>query len=486
MMAAVHLKDPGLLVDKCFVGGHWIGVSSKEVLNPATGEVIARVPSLNPEECAQAIEQAGRAFRSWSKTLAKERSAILRRWFELVIAAKDDLAAILTSEQGKPIEEARGEISYAASFIEFFAEEAKRLYGETIPTHRLDAQIVVSRQPVGVVAAITPWNFPAAMITRKVAPALAAGCTVVVKPAPETPLTAFALAKLAERAGLPAGTFNVITGDAAALGQVMTSHQTVRFVSFTGSTAVGKLLMQQASSTVKKVGLELGGNAAFIVFDDADIDDAVEGAIAAKFRNMGQTCVCANRFYVQDRVYDEFVKKLSRRVAGLRVGNGLADGVEQGPLINGKAVEKVKRHISDAVALGAKVVVGGAEHALGGSYFAPTVLSNMTHDMLITKEETFGPVAPVYRFKSEAEVVELANSTPFGLAAYLYARDVGVVLRVANALESGMVGVNTGAISTAEVPFGGIKESGIGREGSRHGIEEYTELKFVLLAGLNK
>ncbi len=478
------LTDSSLLTDRCYVGGQWIGEPLDGVCNPATGELIRRVPRLGEIEATDAVEAAEAAFRPWSAATAKQRATLLRRWFDLMLQHKEDLARILTSEQGKPLAEARGEIDYAASFVEFYAEEARRIYGETIPSHRADARIIVMRQPIGVVAAITPWNFPAAMITRKVAPALAAGCTAVVKPAPETPLTALALAVLAERAGIPAGVFNVITGDAPAIGGVMTSHPAVRFIGFTGSTEVGKLLMRQAASTVKKVGLELGGNAPFIVFDDADIDAAVEGAIAAKFRNMGQTCVCANRLYAQSGIYDQFVQKLARKVKALKVGNGLETGVEQGPLITIEAVEKVERHIDDATARGARILAGGQRHRLGRGFFEPTVLADVTSDMLVTREETFGPLAPVSRFEDEADVIRQANDTEFGLASYFYARDLGRVFRVAEALEYGMVGVNTGAISTAEAPFGGVKESGIGREGSSHGIEEFTELKYLLLAGL--
>ena len=481
----MKLNDPSLLIERCFVGGAWTGEPATPVTNPATGETIARVPRFGGAEATEAVEAAERAFPAWSKKTAKERSAILRRWFELMIANKDDIALIMTSEQGKPLAEAKGEVEYAASFIEFYAEEAKRVYGETIPSHRADARIMVIRQPVGVVAAITPWNFPAAMITRKVSPALAAGCSAVVKPAGETPLTALALGVLAERAGMPAGVLNLITGKSAEIGEVLTSHPAVRFVGFTGSTDVGKILMRQAASTVKKVGLELGGNAPFIVFDDADLDAAVEGAIVSKFRNMGQTCVCANRIYAQDGIYDDFVSKLAKKVMDMKVGNGVEVGVVQGPLINMDAVEKVEHHIADAVGQGARVVVGGKRHPLGRTFFEPTVLANVTTRMLITQEETFGPVAPVYRFKDEAEAVAQANATPFGLAAYFYARDLGRVFRVAEGLEYGMVGINTGAISTELAPFGGVKESGIGREGSRHGIEEFTEIKYMLLAGLD-
>jgi succinate-semialdehyde dehydrogenase/glutarate-semialdehyde dehydrogenase len=415
----------------------------------------------------------------------KERANILRRWFDLVIANRDDIALIMTTEQGKPLAEALGEVDYAASFIEFNAEEAKRIHGETSQSHRRDARIVVVRQPIGVVGAITPWNFPAAMITRKCAPAIAAGCTVVCKPAGETPLTALALAVLAERAGLPAGVFNLITGKASAIGEELTASPLVRCIAFTGSTEIGKLLMRQAASTVKKVALELGGNAPFIVFDDADIDQAVEGAIFSKFRNMGQTCICANRIFVQDGVYDAFAQKLAAAVKTLKVGNGTEAGVVQGPLINMAAVEKVEAHLKDAVAHGARVVVGGHRHALGGTFFEPTVLQDVTTDALITREETFGPVAPLYRFTTEDEVIRLANATEFGLAAYFYARDLGRVWRVGEGLEYGMVGINTGAVSTELAPFGGVKESGLGREGSHYGVEEFVEVKYMLMGGLD-
>jgi succinate-semialdehyde dehydrogenase / glutarate-semialdehyde dehydrogenase len=480
------LQDSALLREQCLIGGAWVGEPTDPVENPATGEVLARVPRFGAQEATAAVAAADAAFGPWAKKTAKERAGVLRRWFELMHAHKDDLALIMTSEQGKPLAEARGEVEYAASFIEFYAEEAKRIYGEIVPSHRADARILVMKQPIGVCAAITPWNFPAAMITRKVAPAIAAGCTVVIKPAPETPLTALALGVLAERAGMPAGVFNLITGDAPAIGGVLTSDPRVRFVGFTGSTEVGKLLMRQAASTVKRVGLELGGNAPFIAFDDADLDAAVEGAMLAKYRNMGQTCVCANRLYVQDAIYDAFVEKLAKKVIDLKVGNGAEVGVTQGPLINMDAVEKVESHIADAVAGGARVVVGGERHALGRTFFTPTVLANVTAKMLVAREETFGPVAPVFRFKDEADVIAMANATQYGLAAYFYARDLGRVFRVAEALEYGMVGVNTGLISTEVAPFGGMKESGLGREGSSHGIEEFVELKYVLVAGLDR
>jgi len=482
----MQLKDHSLLVQQAYVNGALVGEPVDPVENPATGEVIARVPRFGAAEATGAVEAASAAFKTWSTTLAKERSAVLRRWFELIMANQDDLALIMTSEQGKPLAEARGEVAYAASFIEFYAEEARRVYGDTIPTHRKDARIVVIRQPLGVVACITPWNFPAAMITRKVSPALAVGCTAVVKPAPETPLTALALAVLAERAGMPPGVLNVITGDAPAIGKVWCDHPDVRFIGFTGSTEVGKLLMRQAAATVKKVGLELGGNAPFIVFDDADLDAAVEGVMQSKFRNMGQTCVCANRIFAQEAVYDDFVSKLASKVMDLKVGNGVEVGVTQGPLITPEAVDKVERHIADAVGQGARIVVGGGRHALGRSFFQPTLLANVTTRMLITREETFGPVAPVYRFRDEAEAIELANATEYGLAAYFYARDLGRVFRVAEALEYGMVGINTGLVATAEAPFGGVKESGIGREGGHYGVEEFTEVKYLLLAGLDR
>ena len=481
----LKLADPALLREQCYIDGRWLGEAKDPIVNPATGETLARVPDFGAAETTRAIEAAQRAFGPWAKKLAKERSNIMRKWFELILAHRDDLALILTSEQGKPLAEARGEIEYAASFVEFFAEEAKRIYGETIPSHRPDARIVVLRQPIGVIASITPWNFPAAMITRKIAPAIAVGCTAVVKPAPETPLTALALGVLAERAGIPPGVINIITGqDAPAIGKVMCDHDAVKFIGFTGSTEVGRLLMRQAAATVKKVGLELGGNAPFIVFDDADIDAAVEGAMISKYRNMGQTCVCANRIYAQAGIYDAFVDKLAEAVKKLKVGNGTDAGVQQGPLINADAIEKVARHIADATSKGAKVVVGGKAHALGRTFFEPTVLSNVTSDMILAREETFGPVAPVFKFASEAEVVEMANATEFGLAAYFYSRDLGRVWRVAEALDYGMVGINSGLISTEVAPFGGVKQSGLGREGSHHGAEEFVELKYLLMGGL--
>jgi succinate-semialdehyde dehydrogenase/glutarate-semialdehyde dehydrogenase len=482
----MQLKDPTLLREQCFVGGKWIGKPEIEVTDPATGKVVARVPRFGTAETRDAISKAHAALPAWSKKTGKERANVLRKWFDLIIANRDDIALIMTTEQGKPLAEAAGEVDYAASFVEFNAEEAKRIYGETSQSHRADARIVVVKQPIGVVGAITPWNFPAAMITRKCAPAIAAGCTVVCKPAGETPLTALALAVLAERAGIPAGVFNLITGKSSEIGAELTSSPLVNCIAFTGSTEVGKLLMRQAASTVKKVALELGGNAPFIVFDDADIDAAVEGAIFSKFRNMGQTCICANRILVQDKVYDAFAAKLAAGVRKLKVGNGVEPGVMQGPLINMAAVEKVEEHIADAVGKGAKIAVGGHRDKLGGSFFEPTVLTEVSAAMMITKEETFGPVAPLYRFHDEEEAIEMANATEFGLAAYFYARDIGRVWRVGEGLEYGMIGINSGAISTELAPFGGMKESGLGREGSHYGVEEFVEVKYMLMGGLDR
>ena len=482
----MKLADPSLLKNQCLVDGKWVGEGIDPIRNPANGAIVASVPRFGFDETVQAIEAANKAFGPWAKKLPKERAAILRRWFDLMIANRDDIALIMTSEQGKPLAEARGEVDYAAGFVEFFGEEAKRIYGEINPTFRADSRILVLKQPIGVVTAITPWNFPAAMITRKVAPALAVGCTAVVKPAPETPLTALALAELAVRAGFPAGVLNMLTGDAPAIGKAMCEHPAVRFVGFTGSTEVGKLLMRQAAGTVKKVGLELGGNAPFIVFDDAHVEAAVEGAIASKFRNMGQTCVCANRIYAQEGIYDAFVARLTEAVARLKVGEGTEPDVNQGPLINEEAVEKVEAHIADALAKGARATIGGKRHALGRTFFEPTVLSGLDSTMRIAREETFGPVAPVFRFKDETDAIRLANDTQYGLAAYFYARDLGRVWRVAEALEYGMVGINSGAISTELAPFGGVKESGLGREGSRHGAEEFVEIKYMLMGGLDR
>ncbi|KFC70578.1 Succinic semialdehyde dehydrogenase [Devosia sp. LC5] len=478
------LTDPALLQSQSFIDGQFTGDAALAVTNPANGEILGHVPNHGAAEANIAVDAAARAFHPWAARTAKDRSAVLRKWFELVMANRSDLATILTSEQGKPFAEALGEIDYAASYIEFYAEEAKRVAGELLPSHRADARIMVLRQPIGVVAAITPWNFPAAMITRKVAPALAAGCTVVLKPAPETPLTALALAELAQRAGFPAGTINVITGDAIAIGGVLTSHPKVRLVGFTGSTEVGKILMRQAAGTVKKVALELGGNAPFIVFDDADIDATVEGAILSKFRNMGQTCVCTNRIYVQDKVHDAFVEKLIAKVRALKVGDGFAEGVVQGPLITEDAVEKVETHIADALTKGASLELGGKRHELGQTFFEPTVLTGVTGNMQLAQEETFGPLAPVFRFTTEDEVIAAANATETGLAAYFYSRNAARLFRVMERLEYGMVGINTGLISTELAPFGGVKESGNSREGSAHGILEFTELKYACVGGL--
>jgi succinate-semialdehyde dehydrogenase/glutarate-semialdehyde dehydrogenase len=483
----VILKDPGLFRQACYVDGTWTTASSSATIavdNPATGEAIGTVPKLGAAETRIAIDAAARAFISWRKTTARERATVMRRWFDLMIANRDDLARLMTTEQGKPLSEARGEVIYAASFLEWFAEEAKRVYGDTIPGHQTDKRLIVIKQPVGVVACITPWNFPLAMITRKAGPAIAAGCTVVLKPASQTPFSALALAGLAERAGMPKGVLNVITGSAVEIGGELTSNPDVRKLSFTGSTETGKLLMAQCASTVKKISLELGGNAPFIVFDDADLGAAVEGAMASKYRNTGQTCVCANRILVQESVYDEFAARLADAVRTLRPAPGLEAGSTQGPLIDDRAVQKVEDHISDAVAKGARVVVGGGRHALGGRFFEPTVLTDVTPSMVIAREETFGPVAPLFRFRTEEEAIALANDTPFGLAAYFYGRDVGRVWRVAEALESGMVGINTGIISTEVAPFGGVKESGLGREGSKYGIEEFLEIKYLCLGGI--
>jgi succinate-semialdehyde dehydrogenase / glutarate-semialdehyde dehydrogenase len=481
----VHeLKDPLLLRSQAFINGRYVGIADSLIRNPATGQEVGRVPTLGAEEANEAVNAAALAFRTWSRTTAKHRSGILRRWFDLVVSARDDLATILTSEQGKPLDEALAEIDHAASYMEFYAEEAKRVSGEVLASPWPDARITVLRQPLGVVAAITPWNFPAAMVTRKIAPALAAGCTAVLKPSPETPLSALALAELAKRAGVPPGVFNVVTGDAAAIGGVLTRHEQVRLVSFTGSTAVGRLLMSQSSSTIKKMALELGGNAPFIVFEDADIDAAVAGVIAAKFRNMGQTCVSANRIYVQAPIYDLFIRELASRAAALGVGDGFEPGVQQGPLISERATQKVEAHVADAVRCGAVVVTGGGRHALGRTFFQPTVLACGNSTPTITLEETFGPIAAVFSFDTEAEVIEKANATTGGLAAYFYTRDYGRITRVVERLEVGMVGVNAGRISTELAPFGGSKESGHSREGSHHGIQEFTELKYVCLGGV--
>ncbi|PYF01437.1 succinate semialdehyde dehydrogenase [Rhodopseudomonas faecalis] len=479
-----RLQDAALLREACLIDGAWVGTPATVVSNPATGQQIGRVPNLSADDAVRAVQAAEQAFATWSKFTAKQRSNILRKWFELIVAHREDLALILTSEQGKPLPEALGEVDMGGAYVEFFAEEARRIYGETIPTQRPDARLIALRQPIGVCGAITPWNFPSSMVTRKVSPALAAGCTVVLKPADETPFSALALAVLAERAGIPKGVFNVITGDAPPIGKVFCEHPAVRFVGFTGSTEVGKILYRQAAVGVKKLGLELGGNAPFIVFDDADLDAAVEGAMVSKYRNMGQTCVCANRIYVQDGVHDAFVEKLAAKVAAMKVGDGTEPGVTQGPLITPDAVAKVERHIADALQGGARLVTGGKRHALGGTFFEPTVIADVRADALVAHEETFGPLAPVLRFKDEDEVIKLANASSFGLASYFYSRDLGRVWRVAEALECGIVGVNSGLITTEVAPFGGVKQSGLGREGSHHGVDEYVEIKYVMMAGI--
>jgi succinate-semialdehyde dehydrogenase/glutarate-semialdehyde dehydrogenase len=473
-----------LIRQQCYINGAWVGEAAVPVRNPATGEVIGHTPDMGAEEARAAIDGAFAAYAPWRASLAKERSAFLRNWFNLIQQHHEELAGIITAEQGKPLAEARAEVSYGASFVEFYAEEAKRVYGETIPTHRANGRIVVAREPIGVVAAITPWNFPIAMVTRKVAPAIAAGCTVVAKPAPETPFSALALAALAEEAGLPKGVLNVITGDALKIGPELTSSRAVRMITFTGSTEVGKLLMSQAAQTVKRVSLELGGNAPFIVFDDADIDEAVKGALTSKYRNAGQTCVCANRILVQSKVYDQFAEKLTEKVRQMRVGRGDDADVTIGPLINSEALTKVESHVADAIGKGAKVLAGGRRSSLGRTFYEPTVLTGANLSMLIAQEETFGPVAPLFRFETEEEALVLANSTPYGLAAYFYSRDIGRVWRVTEGLEFGIIGVNEGLISTEAAPFGGMKESGLGREGSRHGIEEFLEIKYVFMGGL--
>lgn len=484
----MNIDDNSLFRQQCYIDGAWVDAddgATIKVNNPADGEIIGTAPRMGEAETRRAVAAAEQAFPAWRAKTSKERAAILRRWFELMLEHQEDLAVIMTSEQGKALAEARGEVAYAGSFIEWFAEEGKRIYGETIPQHQGDKRIVVLKEPIGVCAAITPWNFPAAMITRKAGPALAAGCTMVVKPASSTPYSALALCELAERAGLPAGVLNVVTGSAGAIGGELTANPTVRKLSFTGSTEIGKKLMMQCAGTVKKMSLELGGNAPFLVFDDADLDAAVEGAMISKYRNTGQTCVCANRILVQDSVYDAFAEKLGQAVqAQLKVGNGLEPGVTQGPLIDMAAVDKVEEHIRDALDKGAKIAVGGERHPLGGSFFQPTVLVNVDTSMKVANEETFGPVAPLFRFQTDAEAIKLANATEFGLAAYFYSRDMGRIWRIAEGLESGMVGINTGLISTEVAPFGGVKESGIGREGSRHGIEEYLEMKYLCIGGI--
>ncbi len=483
----MQLSDNQLFHQQAYLNGAWISAENQtvlEVTNPADGSIIGTVPNLGKNETRQAIVAAAAAWPDWRNRLAKERSAILRRWYDLILQNQEDLAILMTTEQGKPLAESRGEILYGASFIEWFAEEAKRVYGDVIPTPATGRRILVIKQPIGVVAAITPWNFPIAMITRKCAPALAVGCPVVVKPAESTPFSALALAELAERAGFPKGVFNVVTGQPQPIGLELTSHPLVRKLSFTGSTVTGKLLMQQCASTVKKISLELGGNAPFIIFKDADLDAAITGVIASKYRNTGQTCVCANRLLVQAEIYEEFTEKLVNAVNQLKVGPGLHAGVQQGPLINSAALHKVETHIHDAVSQGAKIVCGGQRHALGGTFFQPTVLTQVTSNMRIAQEETFGPVAPLFQFTTEAEAIELANQTPFGLASYFYTRDLGRAWRVAEALEYGMVGINEGIISTEVAPFGGVKESGMGREGSKYGLEDFLEIKYLCMGGI--
>lgn len=480
----MQLNDPTLFRQQAMINGRWRDASGKETLavtNPANGQPLGNVPKMGAGETREAIDAAARALPAWRALTAKERSSILRRWFELMMEHQDDLARLMTLEQGKPLAEAKGEISYAASFIEWFAEEGKRIYGDTIPGHQADKRLLVIKQPIGVTAAITPWNFPSAMITRKAGPALAAGCTMVLKPASQTPFSALALAELANRAGIPEGVFNVVTGSASEVGGELTGNPLVRKLSFTGSTEIGRQLMEQCAKDIKKVSLELGGNAPFIVFDDADLDKAVEGALASKFRNAGQTCVCANRLYVQDSVYDRFAEKLQQAVSKLQIGYGLQPNVTIGPLIDEKAIAKVQEHIADALGKGARVVTGGKVHELGGNFFQPTILVDVPGDAKVAKEETFGPLAPLFRFKDEADVIAQANDTEFGLAAYFYARDLGRVFRVGEALEYGIIGINTGLISTEVAPFGGVKSSGLGREGSKYGIEDYLEIKYMCI-----
>ncbi len=485
----LQLKDPTLLREQCYLAGQWVDADNGETIpvhNPATGELIGTVPKMGRAEAERSVAAASDAFKLWKKKTAKERAQVLRRWFDLMMANQEDLAVILTAEQGKPLAEARGEIAYGASYIEWYGEEAKRVYGDTIPGPGLDRRILVTREPIGVTAAITPWNFPNAMITRKAAPALAAGCPMVVRPASQTPFSALAIAVLAERAGVPAGVFSVITGGSTEIGGVLTGSDTVKKFSFTGSTEVGRMLTAQCAATIKKVSMELGGNAPFIVFDDADLDAAVEGAMISKYRNAGQTCVCANRILVQDGVYDAFVEKFAAAVARLKVGNGMDDGVNQGPMIDSKAVAKVEEHIADALEKGGTLVSGGRRHALGGSFFEPTIIRDVTPAMKVAREETFGPLAPVFRFKSEEEALSMANDTEFGLASYFYARDIGRIFRVSEGLEYGMVAANTGILSNEMAPFGGVKQSGLGREGSKYGIEDYLEIKYVLIGGVDR
>jgi succinate-semialdehyde dehydrogenase/glutarate-semialdehyde dehydrogenase len=480
----VQLKDPQLFRQQAYIDGAWVDADNGQTLkvnNPATGEIIGSVPKMGASETRRAIEAADKALPAWRALTAKERANKLRKWFDLMLANQEDLARLMTLEQGKPLSESRGEIAYAASFLEWFGEEAKRVYGDMIPGHQADKRLMVLKQPIGVTAAITPWNFPSAMITRKAGPALAAGCTMVLKPASQTPYSALALAELAERAGIPKGVFSVVTGSAGEVGAELTGNPLVRKLSFTGSTEIGRQLMVECAKDIKKVSLELGGNAPFIVFDDADLDAAVEGALVSKYRNNGQTCVCANRLYIQDGVYDAFVVKLTAAVARLNIGNGLENGVTTGPLIDAKAMAKVQEHIDDAVSKGARVVAGGKPHALGGTFFEPTVLVDVPRNAAVAREETFGPLAPLFRFKDEADVIAMANDTEFGLASYFYARDLSRVFRVGEALEYGIVGVNTGIISNEVAPFGGIKASGLGREGSKYGIEDYLEIKYLCI-----
>jgi succinate-semialdehyde dehydrogenase/glutarate-semialdehyde dehydrogenase len=482
-MRAMKLGDPELFLEAAWVDGRPLTAANGatlEVTNPSTGGRIGAVPALSAQEVEQAVAAAAAAFPAWRARTAKERAAVLRRWSELLLESREDLAQLMAQEGGKPLGEARGEVAYAASFLEWFGEEAKRIYGEVIPSHRADARIVVLREPIGVAAAITPWNFPAAMIARKIAPALAAGCTMVAKPPSETPFTALALARLGARAGVPPGVLNLVTGRSAVIGPVLTASPTIRALSFTGSTETGRTLMAQCAGTIKRLALELGGNAPFLVFDDADLDAAVEGALVSKYRHTGQTCVCANRFLVQEGIYDAFAERLAERVRGLVVGDPLEPGVQQGPLISAAALAKVEAHVADALAQGAKLLCGGRPHPRGGTFYEPTVLGEVTPAMRCGREETFGPVAPLFRFRDEAEAIRLANATEFGLAAYLYTRDLGRAWRVAEALEVGMLGVNQGLISTEVAPFGGVKQSGLGREGSHHGIDEYVEIKYVL------
>lgn len=483
----MNLKDPALFKEQAYINGQWVTANNGEtfaITNPATSEIIGQAPLMGADETRAAIEAADAALPAWKNMLAKQRAIVLKKWHDLILENQEDLALLMTLEMGKPLAEAMGEVMYGASFIEWYAEEGKRVYGETIPQHGIDKRIVVIKQPIGVVAAITPWNFPNAMITRKCAPALAAGCTVVIKPAEDTPYSALALAELADRAGFPKGVINIITGDAKSIGGELTGNSTVRKLSFTGSTETGKLLMRQCANTVKKVSLELGGNAPFIVFDDADLDAAIQGVMASKYRNTGQTCVCANRILVHDKIYDRFAEKLVEEVDKLQVGNGVETGINQGPLINKAGLEKVERLVGNALASGARALTGGGIHDLGGTFYRPTVLVDVTLDMPIAREEIFGPVAPLYKFSTEEEAIQIANNTPYGLAAYFYSRDIGRVWRVMEGLEYGIVGVNEGIISTEAAPFGGIKESGIGREGSRHGIDDFLEMKYCCMGGI--